>query len=222
MSSATPGPDDEPGGPADPLYEAEVDPDVVPARESSEEPHWLNPANALTLLRVALVPVIAVLLIVGGDVARWWAFGIFIFAALTDSIDGWVARKLVGVTRWGQLADPAADKALIVGSLAILAYLGRLPWWAVIVIVIREVAVTAQRTLLLRRGYVMPASVFGKAKTISQIVAVTLFLLPGASPDLRLGLLWLAVVITVVSGVEYAFRGQRIVREGRVRGERAG
>jgi hypothetical protein len=80
-----------------------------------------------------------------GTTARWWAFGIFVFAALTDSIDGWVARKMIGVTRWGQLADPAADKALIVGSLAILAYLERLPWWAVAVIVVREVAVTLQR-----------------------------------------------------------------------------
>ena len=181
---------------------------------SAPEPRWWNPANALTLLRVALVPVIAVLLIIGGDGARWWAFGIFVFAALTDSIDGWVARRFVGVTRWGQLADPAADKALIVGSLAVLAYLGRLPWWAVFVILAREVAVTVQRTMLVRRGYVMPASVFGKAKTISQIAAVTLYLLPGAAPALRLGLLWVAVVITVLSGVEYGFRGQRIVRAG--------
>ena len=175
-------------------------------------PSWRNPANALTLLRVALVPVIAVLLIVGGDVARWWAFGIFVFAALTDSIDGWVARRFVGVTRWGQLADPAADKALIVGSLAVLAWLGRLPWWAVIVIVVREVAVTVQRSLLVRRGHVMPASVFGKAKTVSQIIAVTLYLLPGAPPGLREGALWVAVAITVASGVEYAFRGERIAR----------
>jgi CDP-diacylglycerol---glycerol-3-phosphate 3-phosphatidyltransferase len=178
------------------------------------EPRWWNPANALTLLRVALVPVIAVLLLAGGDAARWWAFAIFVFAALTDSIDGWVARRLVGVTRWGQLADPAADKALIVGSLAVLAWLGRLPWWAVGVIVAREIAVTVQRTLLVRRGYVMPASVFGKAKTVSQIIAVTLYLLPGAPAELRVGALWIAVAITVASGIEYGFRGQRIVRAG--------
>jgi CDP-diacylglycerol---glycerol-3-phosphate 3-phosphatidyltransferase len=184
------------------------------ATEASE-PHWLNPANALTLLRVALVPVIALLLVVGGEAARWWAFGIFCFAAVTDSIDGWVARRLVGVTRWGQLADPAADKVLIVGSLAVLAWLDRLPWWAVAVIVAREVAVTVQRTVLLRRGYLMPASIFGKAKTVSQIVAVTLYLWPGFSPAMRQATLLVAVVITVASGVEYAFRGRRIVRAGR-------
>lgn len=176
------------------------------------EPPWWNPANAFTLLRVALVPVIALLLVLGGDAAQWWAFAIFVFAALTDSIDGWLARRLIGVTRWGQLADPAADKALIVGSLCVLAFLGRLPWWAVGIIVVREVAVTVQRQVLLRRGLVMPASLFGKAKTVTQVVAVTLYLLPGAPPAARVAALWLAVVLTVASGLEYALRGRLTVR----------
>lgn len=172
----------------------------------------LNPANALTLLRVALVPVIAWLLTVEGDAARWWAFGIFVFAALTDSIDGWVARRMLGATRWGQLADPAADKVLIIGSLAVLAALGELPWWAVAVIVVREAAVTAQRFWLVRRDVVMAASVWGKAKTLSQVVAVTLYLLPPAPDGLAAACLWIAVILTVVSGVEYAVRGERRAR----------
>lgn len=184
------------------------------AARGRDEPPWWNPANALTLLRVALMPVIAVLLVAGGSPARWWAFGIFLFAALTDSIDGWVARRLVGVTRWGQLADPAADKALIIGSLAVLAWVGNLPWWAVGVILAREVAVTVQRNLLVRRGHVMPASVFGKAKTVAQVVAVTLYLLPGVAGGVRLAVLWVAVALTVLSGVEYAFRGRRLTRAG--------
>ena len=176
-------------------------------------PSWAFLANGFTLLRVALVPVIGVLLLAGGDTARWWSFGIFVFAALTDSIDGEVARRLVGVSRWGQLADPAADKALIVGSLAVLAYLGELPWAAVAVIVAREVAVTVQRTMLLRRGIVMPASPFGKLKTVSQIVAVLAYLLP-AVPRPAAGIaLLVAVVLTVASGLEYAFRGARLARE---------
>lgn len=177
---------------------------------AAEEPPWWNLANAFTLLRVVLVPVIAVLLLVGGEAARWWAFGIFVFAAATDSIDGWVARRMVGVTRWGQLADPAADKALIVGSLAILAYLGELPWWAVAVIAAREVGVTLLRNALVRRGIVMPASVFGKAKTVSQVVAVTLYLLPGVPDPLRTGVLWLAIALTIASGLEYVARGRRL------------
>lgn len=176
-------------------------------------PAWGFLANAITLLRVALVPVIGGLLLAGGATARWWAFGIFAFAAATDSIDGEVARRIVGVTRWGQLADPAADKALIVGSLGILAFLGELPWWAVAIIVLREVAVTIQRSLLLRRGIVMPASRFGKLKTVSQIIAVLAYLLPAVPPAVADGVLIIAVALTVASGLEYAFRGARLQRE---------
>lgn len=175
---------------------------------------WANWANAFTLLRVVLVPVIAVLLVVGGQTAQWWAFGIFLFAALTDSIDGWVARRSLNVTRWGQLADPAADKALIIGSLSMLAYLGRLPWWAVAVIVVREVAVTVQRSVLVRRGVVMPASRFGKAKTVSQVVAVTLYLLPPVASGVADAALAAAIILTIASGAEYAFRGRRLTRAG--------
>lgn len=165
---------------------------------------WLSWPNSLTLLRVALVPVIAALLIAdtGGD--RWWAFAVFVFAALTDTIDGWLARRYQGVTRWGQLADPIADKILIIGSLGILAWLGELPWWAVVVIVVREVAVTLQRVLLVRRDVVMPASGLGKLKTLSQVAAVTLYLLPSAPRGLAEAVLWVAVAITVLSGVRYA------------------
>ena len=156
------------------------------ATAATAEPSPLNLANAFTFLRVLLVPVIGVLLARStgdaGTVTRWWAFGIFVFAALTDSIDGWVARRLVGVTRWGQLADPLADKLLIIGSLAILAALGELPWWAVLVIIAREVFVTWQRGSLLRdHEVVMPASVWGKVKTVTQVIAVTLYLYPGVA-----------------------------------------
>lgn len=176
------------------------------------EPSPLNLANAFTMLRVALVPVIAYFVFADGGAASWWAFGIFVFAALTDSIDGWVARKLMGVTRWGQLADPAADKALIIGSLSVLAADGRLPWFAVAIIVVREIAVTVQRTVLVRRGVVMPATPFGKVKTVTQVVAVTLYLLPGVASPVRVWGLGLAVVLTVASGVDYALRGARNAR----------
>lgn len=168
---------------------------------------WRNPANLLTLLRVALVPVIAGLLLVGTDATRWWALAIFVFAAVTDSIDGWVARRFMGPTTWGKLADPAADKALIVGSLAVLAYTGPFPWWAVAVILLREVGVTLQRWWLVRRDVVMAAGGLGKAKTISQIAAVVVYVSPGMPEEVRLALLWLAVALTVFSGIDYAIRG---------------
>ncbi|MEO2108731.1 MAG: CDP-diacylglycerol--glycerol-3-phosphate 3-phosphatidyltransferase [Actinomycetota bacterium] len=187
------------------------------ATAATAEPSPLNLANAFTFLRVLLVPVIGVLLARStgdaGTVTRWWAFGIFVFAALTDSIDGWVARRLVGVTRWGQLADPLADKLLIIGSLAILAALGELPWWAVLVIIAREVFVTWQRGSLLRdHDVVMPASVWGKVKTVTQVIAVTLYLYPGVA-DVAFVALLVAVAATVGSGLEYLARVQRLRQE---------
>ncbi|HWB72658.1 MAG TPA: CDP-diacylglycerol--glycerol-3-phosphate 3-phosphatidyltransferase [Egibacteraceae bacterium] len=182
--------------------------DLAPPRASA----WSLLANGLTLLRVALVPVIGWLLVSGGRAARWWAFAIFGFAALTDSVDGWVARRLQGVTRWGQLADPLADKALIIGSLGVLAWRHELPWLAVAIIALREAAVSLQRVALVRRGLVMPASVYGKAKTLSQVLAVTLYLLPATPQVLRDVALWTAVVVTVASGLEYARRGRSLQR----------
>lgn len=170
-------------------------------------------ANLLTLLRVALVPVVAALLLKDGQTARWWAFGLFLLAALTDSVDGWIARRS-RVTRWGELADPAADKALIIAAFAALAASGELPWWAVAVIAAREIWVTMQRWWFARRGRVMPASTLGKAKTVSQIVAVTLYLLPGIPQGIRMAGLVVAVALTLYSGIEYMLRGERLSRAG--------
>ena len=188
------------------------------------EPSPFNLANAFTFLRVLLVPLIGWLLFVAAadepgvtSDARWWAFGIFVFAAWTDSVDGWLARRLVGVTRWGQLADPLADKLLIIGSLAILAVFDELPWWAVVVILVREVAVTVQRGGLVRElGVVMPASPWGKVKTVTQVIAVTLYLYPGVPAEVRLGVLVVAVVATLGSGVEYVARARRLRAAHRV------
>jgi CDP-diacylglycerol---glycerol-3-phosphate 3-phosphatidyltransferase len=181
-----------------------------PARTSTSLRSW---ANLLTLLRIALVPVVMMLLLRDGQTARWWAFGLFLFAAFTDSADGWIARRS-GVTRWGQLADPAADKALIITALAALAASGELPWWAVVVIAAREAWVTVQRWWFARRGRVMPASTLGKAKTVSQILAVTLYLLPEIPQAVRVVGLVVAIVLTLSSGAAYVLRGEHLSRAG--------
>lgn len=178
----------------------------------------LNLPNAFTFLRAALVPVILWLLLLDGegDTYRWWAFGLFTFAALTDTADGWVARRYGTVTPFGQLADPLADKLLVVGALASLAIVGEVPWWAVAVIVAREAGVTVLRTRLVQRmGLVMPASPSGKIKAVSQMIAIGAYLLPvlgGRLPEL---LLYLAVLLTVWSGVDYGFRAGRLARAAR-------
>lgn len=199
--------------------------DAPPAREPIMTRDAVNLPNAFTFLRAALVPVILWLLLAGGTPARWWAFWIFTFAALTDTADGWVARRYGTVTPFGQLADPLADKLLVVGVLGSLALVGEVPWWAVLVIVAREVAVTVLRTRLVQRlGLVMPASHSGKIKAVAQMIAIGAYLLPvlgGLLPDL---LLYLAVLLTVWSGVDYGFRAGRLARAARaergVAGER--
>lgn len=191
------------------------DPDPLAADDLREDdPNPINVPNAVTFLRALLVPVILWLLAAGDQYSRWWVFSIFLFAALTDSIDGWVARRWHGVTTWGQLADPVADKLLIIGSLASLATVGELPWWAVWVIVFREVAVTVMRVGLVRgRDLVLPASILGKVKTVVQVIAVLLFLMPGVGPAIRTGALWAAVVATIGSGLDYARHIFRLVRQ---------
>ncbi len=192
-----------------------ADPEPLAADElRQEQPHPFNLPNAVTFLRVLLVPVILWLLAAGDAYSRWWVFSIFLFAALTDSIDGWVARRYHGVTAWGQLADPIADKLLIIGSLASLASVGELPWWAVWVIVAREVAVTLLRVgLVRRRDLVLPASIWGKIKTVVQVIAVLLYLMPGVPAALRSTALVLAVVATVLSGLDYARHVVKLMRE---------
>jgi CDP-diacylglycerol---glycerol-3-phosphate 3-phosphatidyltransferase len=151
-----------------------------------------------------------------GDALRWWAFWIFTFAALTDTVDGRVARRYGTVTPFGQLADPLADKLLVGGALASLAIVGEVPWWAVVVIVAREVGVTVLRTRLVQRqGLVMPASHSGKIKAVAQMIAIGAYLLPilsGPLPDL---LLYLAVVLTIWSGIDYGFQAGRLARAAR-------
>lgn len=169
----------------------------------------LNPANAMTALRVLLVPVIVVLLFVGTTTASLWALALFILASLTDTADGWLARRRGQVTRWGKLADPAADKILVLGVLAALVATGDVAWWVFAVIALREVAVTIQRQILLRRGIVMSASIWGKLKTVSQLIAICLVIAPFVPRSIGTAALYVAVALTIGSGLDYAIRGAR-------------
>lgn len=175
--------------------------------------------NALTLLRLLLVPVFAWLLLAGGghDPAhRLTAALVFMLAAATDLVDGELARRRHEVTNFGKIADPIADKALTGTALVILSWLGDLPWWVTAVIIVREVAVTLLRFRVIRHG-VIPASRGGKAKTLAQIVAIFLYLLPGEGllVPLRVVAIAVALVLTLATGVDYAMRAARLRREAR-------
>lgn len=177
--------------------------------------------NVVTFLRAALVPPLLVLLSVAREVpsARWWALGVFVGAALTDTLDGWAARRWHGVTPFGALADPLADKLLIVGALVALALVGDAPWWVVVVVGVREAAVTGLRVLVVRRaGIVVPASPWGKLKTVAQMIAIGVAILPGAPTDVVAALYVVAVVLTVGSGVDYVLRLREPLRAARTAG----
>lgn len=172
----------------------------------------INPANVLTTLRMVLAPVVVGLLLVETSTTDAWALAAFVVASATDSADGYLARRRAQVTRWGKLADPVADKVLVIGTLAALAVRADIAWWVVAVIALREIAVTAQRQLLLRDGIVMSASQWGKLKTLSQVIAITLVIAPFVGPTIGTVAMWVAVALTVASGLDYAIRGARRAR----------
>jgi CDP-diacylglycerol--glycerol-3-phosphate 3-phosphatidyltransferase len=176
----------------------------------------LNLANALTGLRLLLVPVFALLLFAeDGHQDNWriLAWGAFALAAFTDRLDGQVARAWGQVTEFGKLADPIADKALTGTALVGLSILGDLSWWVTAIVLVREVGVTLLRFWVLRHG-VIPASRGGKLKTFLLSVAIGLYVLPltGVLHDLAVLIMAVAVVIAVVTGFDYVRQAFRLRR----------
>ncbi len=178
----------------------------------------MNLPNSLTVLRIVLIPLFAVLLLIrmpGGD---YWAAAVFLLAALTDSLDGFLARRWKQVTKLGIVLDPIADKLLITAALISLVELDRIPAWIVIVILGREYAVTGLRAYKAEEGIVIPASMLGKMKTFTQIVAVLFAILLPVTVrfiefPIHMWLMYLAVIITLVSGVEYFLKFLRLTEE---------
>lgn len=178
----------------------------------------VNLPNALTVLRVLCVPLLAWLLWLDGGAlgpARDAAALVFVLASITDLIDGAVARRYGLVTTFGKVADPIADKALTGVALIGLSLLGDLSWWVTGIILAREIGVTLLRFWVIEHG-VIPASRGGKAKTLAQTVAITMYLAdvplswwPVAS-EIAMGI---AVILTVVTGADYVVRAVRLRRQ---------
>ena len=172
----------------------------------------VNVANILTVLRIFLVPVFVVCLAEGGTDWRLGALAAFGGASLTDYLDGQLARKRGLVTDFGKIADPIADKALTGAALITLSVLGELPWWVTGLILARELGITALRFAVIRRG-VIAASQGGKLKTLLQIVAICLYLLPisnGVFAVVREVIMGAALLVTLVTGVDYVIRAVRM------------
>lgn len=182
----------------------------------------MNLPNKLTLLRIALIPIMMGFLLIQfrGDYsyyAQFFALVIFIIAAITDGLDGYLARKQKSVTKFGKLFDPLADKLLISAALIAFVDMGKISAWPVLIIIGREFAVTGLRVLAAAEGVVISASSLGKVKTMLQILAVIVVMLhpqlvyfPELVPPL---LLWLAVAATLYSGFDYYAKGRKLLFE---------
>ena len=173
----------------------------------------LNVPNVLTVLRMLAVPVLVVALLgetPDGDVI---AAIVFALAALTDGLDGYIARRRREVTTFGKLMDPLADKLLVVAALVALVSLDRLAAWVAMVIIARELAVTGLRSVAAEQGAVIAASWLGKAKTALQIGAIMALIAFDPAPLWAEVLLYVAVAMTVISGADYFFGLRRHIRE---------
>ncbi len=214
------------GAAPDPQHPDPRTPDSRGTQAAAPPSPW-NLPNALTMLRIAMVPVFGWLLLEGGHQTGWRlaAWVLFLLAIATDRIDGDIARKRGLVTNFGKIADPIADKALTGMAFVGLSILGDLPWWVTILVLGREWLITAVRFVVLRYG-VMAASRGGKIKTFLQAVALGCFLvlptldgLPEPIPTLAwwisVAAMALAVVVTVVTGIEYLISAARVWRQGR-------
>src|SRR5436190_13755212 len=175
----------------------------------------LNFPNLLTLLRILLVPVVVVALLAGTPNGDALAAVVFAFAAFTDGLDGYIARSRGSVTTFGKLADPLADKLLIIAPLVLLVSLNRVAPWVAMVIIAREFAVTALRLVAAERGVVIPAGFLGKLKTSVQVAAIFASIAVPSTPPAVDALVYLAVAITVVSGADYFFGVRRRIEDQR-------
>ena len=199
-----------PHGAARPAQPAPPGP-PAPSRPALPGPGLVNVANALTVLRLVLVPVFVACLLAGGTGWRVAAFVVFGVASVTDLLDGRLARSRGLITDFGKIADPIADKALTGAALVTLSALGELAWWVTVVILAREISVTLLRFWVIRRG-VIAASRGGKLKTLLQVVAIALYVLPGPPAVVREVVMAAAVAVTVVTGIDYGVRAVRLHR----------
>lgn len=175
----------------------------------------MNAANQITLARIILVPVFLIFLL---NINTTWAsfvcVAIFLVAAITDFLDGYVARKYNQVTNFGKFIDPLADKLLVTAALIGLVELRHLSAWMAIIIISREFIVTSLRIVAISQGKVIAASVWGKIKTVTQMIAIVALLSDDFLPFDELfftALIYVAVIVTLISGVDYIWKNRSLL-----------
>ncbi|WP_430882732.1 CDP-diacylglycerol--glycerol-3-phosphate 3-phosphatidyltransferase [Fusibacter sp. JL216-2] len=174
----------------------------------------MNIANQLTILRILLVPVFMYFLLAGN---MNLAAAIFIIASLTDFLDGYLARKMNLITNLGKFMDPLADKVLVMAAFICLVEIGSVSSWAVVIILGREFIVSIFRAVAAAEGIVIAASWWGKLKTNSQMLAIVLLLFNNTPFEVMNGqlaqiILWIAVALTVISGVDYIIKNKQVLK----------
>jgi CDP-diacylglycerol--glycerol-3-phosphate 3-phosphatidyltransferase len=181
----------------------------------------LNLPNVLTVVRILLVPVLVVALLGETKDGDLLAAVVFAAASATDALDGYLARARNSITSFGKLMDPIADKLLVIAALFALVSLDRLQAWIAMVIVTRELAVTVTRMAATAQGVIIPAAGWGKVKTIVQVAAIFFLIAFDPTPLWVDFLVYAAVAVTVVSGIDYFFGLRRMLREAEERRRRA-
>lgn len=175
----------------------------------------MNTPNKLTIARVIMIPFFVAFLMydITGSADKWIALAIFVIASLTDTLDGYLARKHNLVTNFGKFMDPLADKLLVMSAMVWFVEVGWMPAWACFVVIARELAVTGLRLVAVEQGLVIAAGKSGKVKTASTMVCICLLL---AIPNETLRLVCVAVILvtTVYSGVEYFVKNRQVILNG--------
>jgi len=170
----------------------------------------LNTPNKLTLLRILMIPVFLVILYMDFPYHQYVALVVFILASATDFVDGYLARRDHMVTDFGKFMDPLADKMLVMSAMLWFVEVGRMPAWALLIVVVREFAVSGLRLIAVDNGRVIAAAWSGKVKTFSTMVGICLMLLP-VPPVVDLIVVAVIVITTVYSGVEYFIKNKDVI-----------
>ena len=174
----------------------------------------MNTANKLTILRVVMIPAFLLVLYLDVPFANYWALGIFAVASVTDTLDGYIARHYNQITDFGKFMDPLADKCLVTAAMLWFVEVGQMPAWALLIVIVREFAVSGLRMVAADKGRVIAAGWSGKVKTAATMVCVILMLLPlrGIVDQICTSVI---VLTTIYSGVEYFMKNADILAEAK-------
>lgn len=180
----------------------------------------MNLPNKLTILRVLMIPffVLFMLLDITGAADKWIAVAIFVIASFTDFLDGYLARKYNLVSNFGKFMDPLADKLLVSAAMICLVEMGRLPAWIVIIIISREFIISGFRLIASDNGVVIAASYWGKFKTVFQMAMIIVLIcnLGGVFGIVETALIWISLILTVVSLVDYVAKNINVLKDGNI------